>query len=224
MVRSSLFAKDYTVPVLSRLHVVLILHRSFLPHNIYIMHTNIARRLQRLVQREATRILISRSSVTKATIDYLLWQGRIIDAMNICSTTTTTTITSGVSDRYSYPVHDMADSFLRAALVKAQEETDPVEICRLFYTLHSFLSSWTKTFQLESSSSSGTNRRHYYDQPREHVSCNGDDQTNKQSFSLLAVSTTPNHVPVRRQLSFQDLLVVSTPRQQCRDWMTLHLL
>ena len=142
--------------------------------------------------------------------------------MNICSTTTTT-ITSGVSDRYSYPVHDMADSFLRAALVKAQEETDPVEICRLFYTLHSFLSSWTKTFQLESSSSSGTNRRHYYDQPREHVSCNGDDQTNKQSFSLLAVSTTPNHVPVRRQLSFQDLLVVSTPRQQCRDWMTLHL-
>lgn len=145
---------------------------------------------------------MSRSSVTKAAIDHLLLQGRILDAMNICSTTMTT---SGVSDRSSYPINAMAESFLRAALVKArQEEMDPVEICRLLYTLHSFLSCWTKTFQLMSSS--GTNRKHYDDR-REHASFNYDDKKNNRS------SSSKQQDPVRRQISSQDSLV-SMPRRQ----------
>jgi hypothetical protein len=147
--------------------------------------------------------------------------------MNICATTITTT-SNGSSDRSSYPtVHAaaMAESFLRAALIKAREETeDPVEMCRLCYTLHSFLSSWTKTFQLESSLlSSGTNRKkHYFNRrpQREAASVNDDnrdddDQTTKQSTSssllslLLASYTPPRQVPIRRhrQVFSQDLLV-----------------
>jgi hypothetical protein len=148
--------------------------------------------------------------------------------MNICATTITTT-SNGSSDRSSYPtVHAaaMAESFLRAALIKAREETeDPVEMCRLCYTLHSFLSSWTKTFQLESSLlSSGTNRKkHYFNRrpQREAASVNDDnrdddDQTTKQSTSssllslLLASSTPPRQVPVGRQQVFSQDLLVST--------------
>jgi hypothetical protein len=100
-------------------------------------------RLKHNLLRECKVMLSSRCSQPSGLIKHLLSQGRVLDAMSICSALSSSTFDAVGDPNFSLAKREITgEIFFRAAICKSYELGNPIERRRFFHKLDLFLSVW----------------------------------------------------------------------------------